>query len=700
MIALTSRAFRSLVLLLEANRPMSVKELSRLAGVSERSTRYDLEIIEMWLREQGLRLLRKPRIGIWLEGSRETQSGVMAKIIAEQQVKDNRFSFVATADDRVQLIMGYALASSATVTVSSLAYVLGVSERTIYYDLNRVRERLKAKGLRLSCHERKLSIHGKEAQCREIVIDFLEKWEKLLETKSHPVFITEAAYPGVQNARDSFRHISESHLLEINSILSDVEPAFDICLGPNALKALGPPILAVVLRVKQGCHIDETQDQLSRLRGRSEWRVASWIARRLEGTFNITLPAPEVGFIALYLAKYVARSRLDKADSKDNYRGLLLSHEGTDSFVCALVEKVQMQLDVDLLQDRDLQVGLVAHLYASLEKIRAGLSISNSFLDEIRARYPIIYSTTSKSIRETEGLAGLQMPEEEIGWIALHIGAALERIAQRKRHWKGIIVCASGVGTAQMLKARVVSQFPCAQLKVRQLMNEELLWQEAQDLGADIIISTVHVGDGPIPAVTVSPFLTSEEAKSIANVIENKTGPSELDLLKSCRVKASPHLTDTSSGNKKGPSLGELVQEDLVRVGINAANATEAITIAGELLREKGIVTTEYVQAMVDLYHQLGPYTLIAPGVALPHASPESGALKLGFAIVSLNEPIFFGCPENDPVATVISFASPDHSSHLQVLLTLFQALHSGLAVRLRGAHTVDDIIQAILQIA
>jgi mannitol/fructose-specific phosphotransferase system IIA component (Ntr-type) len=56
----------------------------------------------------------------------------------------------------------------------------------------------------------------------------------------------------------------------------------------------------------------------------------------------------------------------------------------------------------------------------------------------------------------------------------------------------------------------------------------------------------------------------------------------------------------------------------------------EAVKLSGSLLAVDGIVEERYINAMVEVIKELGPYAVIAPGVAIPHARPEDGAKEIG----------------------------------------------------------------------
>ena len=81
-------------------------------------------------------------------------------------------------------------------------------------------------------------------------------------------------------------------------------------------------------------------------------------------------------------------------------------------------------------------------------------------------------------------------------------------------------------------------------------------------------------------------------------------------------------------------------------------------------------------QLMIDVVRDMGPYIVLAPGLAMPHARPEMGAKQVGAALVTLEKPIDFGSPENDPVSVAIFLCAPNKDEHIQLLTdiaTLFE---------------------------
>ena len=70
---------------------------------------------------------------------------------------------------------------------------------------------------------------------------------------------------------------------------------------------------------------------------------------------------------------------------------------------------------------------------------------------------------------------------------------------------------------------------------------------------------------------------------------------------------------------------GIFLERDLVDLHVNAEDPEEAIREAGRLLAEAEAVSPGYVEAGLRNYRERGPYFVLAPHLAIPHARPEDG---------------------------------------------------------------------------
>lgn len=119
----------------------------------------------------------------------------------------------------------------------------------------------------------------------------------------------------------------------------------------------------------------------------------------------------------------------------------------------------------------------------------------------------------------------------------------------------------------------------------------------------------------------------------------------------------------------------QLLNEAVVLLNAEAKTAEEAIRLAGDLLVKAGKVRESYVNAMVNGFNEVGPYIVIAPGIAAPHARPEHGVIEKCLSFVRLQEPVKFGHPTNDPVQIICAIGGVDSSGHVEMLQYLASIL-------------------------
>ncbi|KUO72011.1 MAG: PTS sugar transporter subunit IIA [Clostridia bacterium BRH_c25] len=118
--------------------------------------------------------------------------------------------------------------------------------------------------------------------------------------------------------------------------------------------------------------------------------------------------------------------------------------------------------------------------------------------------------------------------------------------------------------------------------------------------------------------------------------------------------------------------LKNILTQDLVELDATGFETPEdIIRYSGLLLQKAGKVEPPYVEKMVDAFQSLGPYIVVAPGIAMPHARPGSDVNVPSVSFIRLKEPMPFGHPENDPVYLVFALAGKGHDDHLDILKTL-----------------------------
>lgn len=141
----------------------------------------------------------------------------------------------------------------------------------------------------------------------------------------------------------------------------------------------------------------------------------------------------------------------------------------------------------------------------------------------------------------------------------------------------------------------------------------------------------------------------------------------------------------------------KFLEKNLVLLDVPANSPEEAIRIAGQLLVDGELAEQTYVEAMVESFKKNGPYFVLAPQIALPHARPEDGVKEASVSFVRLKNPVVFGNPANDPVQLVFGLGASSSDEHLQILQKLMQLLGNPDNVeKLKKVTNYDEINQLI----
>ena len=106
---------------------------------------------------------------------------------------------------------------------------------------------------------------------------------------------------------------------------------------------------------------------------------------------------------------------------------------------------------------------------------------------------------------------------------------------------------------------------------------------------------------------------------------------------------------------------GSLVTQD------TSPSFAAAVSQSVSLLVESGKAKVGYVDEVLESLKTLGPYFVIAPGLALAHAKPSDFVLAPGMSLLKLAEPVMSGSA-NDPVSLIFSMCSPNANEHLEML--------------------------------
>jgi len=141
--------------------------------------------------------------------------------------------------------------------------------------------------------------------------------------------------------------------------------------------------------------------------------------------------------------------------------------------------------------------------------------------------------------------------------------------------------------------------------------------------------------------------------------------------------------------------LGDYLTREVVQLDVeDLKTPEEVIRYGGQLLMETGKITQGYIEKMIESFSAIGPYIVMAPGIALPHARPSGDVLTPCISMIRLKVPVCFGHFDNDPVQLVFTLGGKEDNSHIAILQELGSFLEKeGIVSKLLKIRSYEELI-------
>lgn len=308
-------------------------------------------------------------------------------------------------------------------------------------------------------------------------------------------------------------------------------------------------------------------------------------------------------FIKEYIKKY--KSKKEKPISEDEQ---LLIRKAIKEFC----RDLNIATSINLSHDKIFEECLFNHICNLYKRADLGINQYEITAGEIKLKYPFAFELGKIAKKTIEKNLNMEISEDEVENIALHIGGALERIDKRdeKKVYKTIIVCTSGVGTSMLIKSKLENIFK-GKLEIIKVIPSYLI-DYINVLDIDFVISTVEVNLENVNVIKVSPMLTDKEIKLIEKYIETENVYIDLDIQ-------------------------NLFSRELFFKDIKAETRSQVIDIMSKKLVEKGYIDDTMRQSYFE--RETIATTEIGNMVAIPHGA-KGEVYENKVAIGILKEPI------------------------------------------------------------
>ncbi|CAM3504638.1 Ascorbate-specific PTS system EIIA component [Klebsiella spallanzanii] len=137
--------------------------------------------------------------------------------------------------------------------------------------------------------------------------------------------------------------------------------------------------------------------------------------------------------------------------------------------------------------------------------------------------------------------------------------------------------------------------------------------------------------------------------------------------------------------------------EKKIQIVDSASDWRQALTISAEPLLADESINEHYIEAIFRSHEELGPYYVLAPGLAMPHARPEQGAKKNGLSLLHIKEGVSFDADENDPIYVVIMLCAVSGDEHIRMITALAEIFCDEARLEsLLNASTIEEINSVI----
>ncbi len=496
----------------------SVKTLGAIASaldVSSKTISRHLPKVEALLASYDLTLERRAGTGLQLLGS------PVKKFALSEHIKKALDRKEYSPKERLSVIISRLLSSREPIKLFVLSSQLRVTDSTISNDLDKLEPWFRDQGLRLL---RKpglgISLLGDERDLRRAIVRYIHEHvgeDDLLQLVHDNLSGADSDERITQASKFLLELIDEGIWRRLDKIIHTLAVNADYQLSDNAFVGLTVHLSLAVKRIKNHEALQLDDASLKKLQSHREYKIAAALAQKIRAEFDIEMPDSEIGYITAHILG--ARNRYDTENigtvsMMDNFRLVRLAR--------SVMKTAARETGRDIDKNQNLLAGLVNHFGPSISRLKMNMDIRNPLLNEIKIHYPELMALTKKCVGEVERDIGRELPEAEIAYIAMHLGAALADSEPflHSEH-RVVVACPTGMGTSRLLASRLRSQFRNVRI-VDQVPTLSINPTYVASMEFEFVISTVPIPHAPCPVVVVNTALTREDRQAIENELSRQ----------------------------------------------------------------------------------------------------------------------------------------------------------------------------------
>ncbi|EOV5981602.1 transcription antiterminator, partial [Listeria monocytogenes] len=495
--------------------------------------------------------------------------------------------------------------STKGVDLFELADILYISEVTLKKDIQQLKNELKEADVKIVISKDRIKLIGKERAKRKYMISLLYE---------------EGGYR--ESIKSRIQEMIEFVSIDkLQNIVKEVLAQESITTNQYSMMNIVLHYAISIVRIQQGNTLIETQKTLIRKHSK-EYEISKKIAKILSEEYQIHFSEAETKQLGLL---YVGLQNEQSANANHGELDQFVDKKIIDALKIVLANVEETYL-IDL-QNEQLFIKLAIHVQSLYYRSRYKAYTRNLSLLDIKTSYPVTFDIAVYISSLLQEKLAIDFNEDEISFIALHIGSFLE--SENRDYIRleiGLLVDDYHDLRTNMLK----------KLRAR-FENEatiELIENEDYEENFDIILTTNRdVALEKAGSIFIHPLLTTKDIKKITSRIQTKKKILENNIR---GQQIDRYIVRSLYSNQIDPS--ELTPEKIREQMISK-------------MEKQNFVTPEFKEK-VEKREQMAP-TSFPSGIAIPH-SIKNDALQSGVSIMTLQEPIYW----NDVKVKIIALVA------------------------------------------
>lgn len=552
------------------NQSVSSANIAALLGVSSKTIRNDIKECNTFLKKYGAVFLAEPSVGYVLKINDEKKFMSFKKSQCFNECSGWKKQNIIPSEynDRVSFIIKELLINALyrkSITETELADELYISLSTLKKYIKDIKKSLYRFNIELVADNTGISLKGKEERIRYCISEYVFNSNDLVDLEKNAFY------------KEMFTSIKTD---DVKKILFDNIQKYNIHLTDIAFKNLLVHIIITMKRVGSKNTTDYEKEEMELLEKSIYFAAAYNIVTDICAILNVDIKN-EVYYLTQHFISSKKLMINDDTNGKDIHKIL----------VKQIIQKINAKMGIDFSEDNELISGLIIHLGAAITRLRFNMNIRNEILASIKKGCPLAFEMAIVAGNILEINEKLQMNENELGFLAIHFGAALER----KKMFTcppitAIIVCATGLSTAMFVKSKLQRRFGKT-LKIIKVIPLYELTEQLID-GVNFIFTTVPISSiKSTKIIQVEPILTENDMDKIEEKLINDDNENAEDIF---------------------------FHEDLFFPALQADDKYEILEKLTTVMLKKGYID-EKVKASVFIREKLSS-TELGGLVAIPHA--------------------------------------------------------------------------------